>query len=113
MSNDCLFCKIVAGDLPSDKVYEDEHLYAFRDINPMAPMHVLIVPRKHIASLTEVEDADGALLGRVMLAARDIARQEGLEDGYRVLTNIGEDGRQAVLHLHVHVMGGKKLVSIG
>ena len=113
MSQDCLFCKIMAGEIPSEKVYEDEHVFAFRDINPVAPSHVLIVPRKHIASLAEAQDEDRELLGRIMLAARDIARRENLSNGYRLISNVGPDARQAVFHLHVHVYGGKKLREIG
>jgi histidine triad (HIT) family protein len=109
MSEDCLFCKIVAGELSSDTVYEDDLVYAFRDINPAAPTHVLIVPRRHLASLNAVEDGDVDLLGRIMLAAKKIAEQEGLSNGYRVLTNIGPDASQVVFHMHVHVMGGHKL----
>lgn len=113
MSDECLFCKIIAGEVPSDKVYEDEHLLAFRDINPVAPSHILIVPRKHIAALDEAQNEDTDILGRLMLAARDIALQENLSTGYRVLTNVGPDGGQAVFHLHLHVMGGKRLNHIG
>jgi histidine triad (HIT) family protein len=113
MSQDCLFCKIVAGELPSDEVYSDEHVYAFRDINPVAPSHVLIVPRRHIASLREVEDGDTELLGQMLVAARKIAEQEGLPNGYRVLTNTGPDSGQVVHHLHFHVIGGHKLKGIG
>ena len=113
MSEDCLFCKIIAGEVPSDKVYEDEHLLAFRDINPVAPSHILIVPRRHIAALDEAQSEDTDILGRLMLAARDIALQENLTNGYRVLTNVGPDAGQAVFHLHVHVMGGKRLNHIG
>lgn len=113
MSQDCLFCKIVAGELPSDEVYSDEHLYAFRDINPVAPSHVLIVPRRHIPSLREVEDGDTELLGHMLLAASKIAEQENLPNGYRVLTNSGPDSGQVVLHLHFHLIGGHKLKGIG
>jgi histidine triad (HIT) family protein len=113
MSEDCLFCKIIAGELPSDMVYQDEHVYAFRDINPVAPSHILIVPRRHIASLSEAEDGDMEMLGRILVAARNIAEQENLPNGYRVLTNTGPDSGQIVLHLHFHVIGGRKLGHIG
>jgi histidine triad (HIT) family protein len=113
MSQDCLFCKIVAGELPSEAVYQDKHVYAFRDINPLAPTHVLIVPRRHIASLREVQDGDGDILGRLLLAASQIAEQEGLPNGYRVLTNVGPDSGQVVFHLHFHLLGGHKLRGIG
>ena len=113
MNEDCLFCKIIAGELPSDGVYQDEHLYAFRDINPVAPTHVLIVPRRHLASLSEAQDGDADLLGRLLLVAKDIATQENLTNGYRVLTNTGPDGGQAVFHLHAHLIGGHKLGGIG
>lgn len=109
MSEDCLFCKIVAGEIPSEAVYQDEHVYAFRDINPVAPSHVLVVPRRHIAALDEVQDGDEDLLGRLLVASRKVAEQENLSNGYRVLTNTGPDSGQVVFHLHFHVIGGRKL----
>lgn len=110
MADDCLFCKIIAGDIPSAKVYEDDMCYAFRDIAPQASTHVLIVPKKHIASLDEAQIADQRLMGHLMLAAAQIARMEGIAaDGYRVVTNIGKHGCQSVHHLHIHLLGGEQL----
>ena len=107
---DCIFCKIIAGEIPSDKVYEDESVLAFRDINPQAPTHVLVMPRKHYKNLTEAAETDPELVGRLMRACAKVARQEGVaEDGYRVVANIGVNGAQTVQHLHLHVMGGVKL----
>ena len=106
---DCLFCKIIAGDIPSTKVFENEWVYAFRDIQPQAPVHVLVVPKTHIASLDELNAQNSALVARVLEAIVQIAKAEGLENGYRVITNVGEDGCQSVKHLHFHVLGGHKL----
>ena len=106
---DCLFCKIIAGTIPSSKVYEDEQTYAFADINPQAPTHVLIVPRKHIASLDHAAPEDIATLGHLHTVAADIARGQGLANGYRTVINTGEDGGQTVDHLHVHLLGGRAL----
>ncbi|GIO14796.1 histidine triad nucleotide-binding protein [Cohnella xylanilytica] len=107
---DCLFCKIVEGTIPSTKVYEDEYVYAFKDIQPQAPVHLLVIPKKHIASLNEAEPGDAELLGRVTLAAQRVAKEAGLGDsGYRVLTNVGKDSGQVVFHIHFHVLGGEKL----
>ncbi|TLS65952.1 histidine triad nucleotide-binding protein [Mariprofundus erugo] len=104
----CLFCKIAAGDIPSGKVYEDDDVYAFRDIHPKAPTHVLVIPKTHIATLSEANDA--ALLGTLMERVRFIADQVlELADGYRVVINVREGGGQEVFHLHVHILGGKKL----
>ncbi len=107
--NDCLFCKIIRGEIPSDKVYLDEHVYAFRDINPQAPTHVLVVPKTHIASLDDVTAENSTAVAYVMEALPKIAAICGLTNGYRVITNIGEDGCQSVKHLHFHLLGGKKL----
>lgn len=110
-SADCLFCKIVAGDIPSSKVYEDDDLFAFDDITPQAPTHVLIVPRRHIASLDKADAGDKELLGKLMLAAADIAREKGFaSDGYRVVINTNGNGGQTVFHLHVHLMGGRQFI---
>ena len=106
---DCLFCKIIAGDIPSAKVYEDELVYAFRDIAPMAPVHVLIVPKAHVASADEVNGENSRYVARIFEVIPKIAAAEGLENGYRVITNCGEDGCQSVKHLHFHLLGGKKL----
>jgi len=105
--DNCLFCKIIAGEIPSDKVYEDDRVYAFRDINPQAPTHVLIVPRKHMANILECDAETAAALTD---AVRAIAKQEGIaESGFRVISNCGRDGAQSVGHLHVHLLGGKQL----
>ena len=106
---DCIFCKIIAGEIPSSKVYEDESVYAFRDIQPQAPVHVLVVPKTHIASVDEVSAENAALVAKIFEAIPKIAKAEGLMNGYRVITNCGEDGCQSVKHLHFHVLGGKKL----
>lgn len=107
----CLFCKIVDGSIPSTAVYQDEHCYAFADIHPQAPVHILIAPRRHIASMAEAEsnDADRALFGRLLWAAAEIARAKGLGNGYRVVINTGADGGQTVDHLHIHLLGGRSL----
>ena len=107
--NDCLFCKIIAGVIPSKKVYEDENVYAFYDIAPQAPVHILIIPKTHIASADEVTADTASLVAAVFTAIPKIAEAAGLENGYRVITNVGEDGCQSVKHLHFHVLGGKKL----
>mgnify|MGYP003490981122 FL=1 len=108
MEEDCVFCKIVEGKIPSTKVYEDDEVLAFKDINPIAPIHILIIPKKHIKSLTELND--NKLLAHIFKVIKDVAKSQGVEEkGYRVITNIGEDGGQAVKHLHFHVIGGKKL----
>lgn len=106
---DCLFCKIIAGEIPSSKVYEDDTVYAFRDIAPMAPVHVLIVPKAHIASADGVNGTNSAAVARIFEVIPPIAAAEGLSNGYRVITNCGEDGCQSVKHLHFHLLGGKKL----
>ena len=107
--NDCLFCKIIAGEIPSTKVYEDDKVYAFRDINPQAPMHILVVPKAHIASVAEVRPANEALIGHLFSVIARIAEQEGLSGGYRVVSNCGSDAGQTVHHLHFHILGGKKM----
>jgi len=106
---DCLFCKIAKKEIPSKAVYEDDRVYAFEDINPQAPLHVLIVPKKHIASLNEFEKNDGGLLAEMHLAAKKIAKDKGVsEKGYRTVFNIGPDAGMAVAHLHLHLLGGRK-----
>ena len=107
--SDCLFCKIIAGEIPSSKVFENEKIYAFRDINPMAPVHVLIVPKCHIASADGVTSENSGVVAAIFEAFPKIAEAEGLTNGYRVITNCGEDGCQSVKHLHFHLLGGKKL----
>ena len=110
MSADCLVCRIVAGEIPATLVHEDDEIIAFRDIAPRAPTHVLIVPRRHIASIAALDDADAELAGRLLLVAADVARQEGIADaGYRVVTNIGAWGGQTIFHLHLHLLGGRPL----
>lgn len=106
---DCLFCKIIAGEIPSAKVYENDYVYAFRDIQPQAPVHVLIVPKEHISSIDEVTPANSDIVRHVAEALPEVAKALGLENGYRVITNVGEDGCQSVRHLHFHLLGGAKL----
>ena len=105
----CLFCKIVDGSIPSTAVYQDDQCYAFADIHPHAPVHVLVVPRKHIASLADAQEEDQPLLGHLLWVAAEIARAKGLGNGYRVTVNNGEDGGQTVDHLHLHVLGGRQM----
>ena len=107
---DCLFCKIVKGEIPSTKVYEDEEILAFNDIEPIAPIHILVVPKKHITSLAHMEDGDEVLVGKIYKVINKIAEEKGFkEDGFRVVVNCGENGGQEVMHLHFHVLAGKKL----
>ena len=105
----CLFCKIAAGSIPSSIVHQDEHVVAFRDINPMAPQHILVIPRRHIASMDDLTAEDAQLLTRIFMTAKQIAHESGLEQGYRFVTNIGPDAGQSVSHLHFHLLGGRKL----
>ena len=113
MVSDCLFCRIVAGDVPAQVVAETERTLAFRDIAPQAPTHVVVVPREHHADAAACADADPGLLAEVLTAAVAVARQEGLDGGYRLVTNTGDDGGQSVHHLHVHVLGGRSLGALG
>ncbi|MBD5384353.1 MAG: histidine triad nucleotide-binding protein [Ruminococcaceae bacterium] len=106
---DCLFCKIVAGEIPSTKVYEDDKVLAFRDINPQAPVHILVIPKEHIGGVDEVTAENAAVIAHIFAKIAEIAKQEGLSDGYRVVSNIGEHGCQSVRHLHFHILGGKQL----
>ena len=106
---DCIFCKIAAGEIPSAKVFENERIYAFRDINPQAPVHVLVIPKEHICSADGITAANSALVAEIFETIPAIAAKEGLTNGYRVITNCGEDGCQSVKHLHFHILGGKKL----
>ena len=106
---DCLFCAIINGDIPSKKVYEDDYCYAFLDIAPQAPVHCLVVPKKHISSANEITAENSADVAKIFEAIPKIAAKLGLENGYRIVSNIGEDGCQSVKHLHFHVLGGKKL----
>ena len=106
---DCLFCKIVAGQIPSTKVYEDEKVLAFRDIAPMAPTHILVIPKTHIGSVAEITDGNSDVVAHIFTVIPQIAKAEGLEGGYRVVSNCGADAGQTVHHLHFHILGGKKL----
>jgi histidine triad (HIT) family protein len=111
MNENCLFCKIAAGEIPSAKVYEDEVCVAFNDISPQAPTHVLIIPREHFASLDETESSHQETLGHLLLTAAEIAREKGFaENGYRVVINTNADGGQTVFHLHVHLLGGRSFI---
>ena len=111
MNENCLFCKIIAGEIPSAKIYEDNVCIAFDDISPQAPTHVLIVPREHLDSLDKAEKSDVETLGHLLLAAAEIAREKGFaEDGYRTVINTNADGGQTVFHLHVHLLGGRPFV---
>lgn len=105
----CIFCKIIDGSIPSTAVYQDEQCYAFADLHPQAPVHVLVVPREHIASLADGIEVDRALLGHLLWATAQIARAKGLGKGYRVVINTGEDGGQTVDHLHLHLLGGRSM----
>ena len=107
--DNCLFCKIIDGSIPSTKVYEDDYVFAFRDINPQAPVHVLVAPKDHIASADELNAENSQAAAKCFEAIARIARAEGLSGGYRVINNCGADGGQSVMHLHFHLIGGKKL----
>ncbi len=106
--SDCIFCKIKEGAIPSTKIYETESLYAINDIAPQAPVHVLIIPKKHIARIENICVDDISLMGELVHAAKEIAIELGLEDGYRLVFNVGKDGQQSVEHIHLHLMGGRK-----
>ncbi|MDA0999591.1 MAG: histidine triad nucleotide-binding protein [bacterium] len=106
----CIFCKIIEGKIPSQKVYEDKNLFAFRDVSPQAPVHILIVPKKHIETLLELGEEHSELIGRIHLTANHIARKEGIaERGFRLVVNCKEDGGQTVFHLHYHLLGGRAM----
>lgn len=108
--NDCLFCKIIKGEIPSNKVYEDDEILAFYDINPAAPIHILVIPKKHIDSLAKIEKEDELLIGKIYVVINKIAEEKGFkEEGYRVIVNCGKNGGQEVMHLHFHVLAGTKL----
>lgn len=108
MSDNCLFCKIINGDIPSDKLYEDDDIFAFRDIAPQAPVHFLVIPKKHISGPAEVSGEDEQIMGRMMRTASKIAKDEGVEH-YRLVYNNGEEAGQTVFHIHMHVLGGRNL----
>ena len=108
--NDCIFCKIIKKEIPSEIVYEDEEILAFKDIAPKAPVHIVVIPKKHIEKITEIEKQDEAVIGRIYSAINQIAREQGIaEDGFRVIINCGENGGQEVKHIHFHLLGGTKL----
>ncbi len=107
--SDCLFCKIIKGEIPSTKVYEDEKILAFRDINPMAPTHILVIPKEHIAGVDELTADNSGVVAYIFAKIAEIAKKEGLDNGYRVVSNVGADGGQTVRHLHFHILGGKTL----
>ena len=109
MSTDCIFCRIAAGEIPSGKVYEDELVYAFRDIHPQAPQHILVIPKAHVSSALDVTAENAHLTAACFAAISQIAKEQGLHGGFRVVNNCGEDGGQTVGHLHFHILGGKKL----
>lgn len=107
--SDCIFCKIINGEIPSTKVYEDELVYAFRDINPVAPVHILIIPKEHVCCANELKDSHKELIGHIILTAAKIAKAEGIaDDGYRLVNNCGENAGQTVFHLHFHLLAGSK-----
>jgi len=106
---DCIFCRIIRGEAPAKKVYEDDRAFVFEDINPQAPTHVLIIPKKHIVGLKEAQSEDAEIIGYLHLVAAEIARQRGIEDGYRTVFNVGPRAGQSVFHLHLHLLGGRSL----
>lgn len=105
----CIFCKIIDGAIPSTKVYEDEYVFAMRDINPQAPVHILVLPKEHICCADAIDESNSVYVAKIFEAIAKIAKAEGLEKGYRVINNCGEDGGQTVMHLHYHILGGVKL----
>ncbi|MEN8257241.1 MAG: histidine triad nucleotide-binding protein [Thermodesulfobacteriota bacterium] len=107
--DNCLFCKIINGDIPSDKLYEDDDTYAFRDISPQAPTHFLVIPKKHISGPSEVSQEDEKIIGKMMRVGADIARQEGIGDAFRVIFNNGAEVGQTVFHIHMHILGGRSM----
>lgn len=110
IKDDCIFCKIVAGEIPAEKLYQDEWVTVFRDINPLTPTHVLVIPNKHLASTNDLSPEDSVYAGRMLTVVPEIARQEGIaESGYRLIMNTGEHGKQEVMHMHLHLLGGRKM----
>ena len=107
--DNCLFCKIIKGEIPSNKVYEDDEILAFKDINPVAPVHILVIPKKHISCAKDIKEDDEALIGKMFTVINKIADELKLDNGYRIINNCGEDGGQEVMHLHFHLLGGRKL----
>ncbi len=106
---DCLFCKIVNGDIPAEKVYEDDKVLAFKDINPAAPVHILVIPKQHISSIAEITKENSSVISHIFEVIAKLAQEFDLQDGYRVVTNSGEQAGQTVLHLHFHILGGRKM----
>lgn len=106
---DCIFCSIIKGDIPSTKVYEDDYVLAFRDINPMAPTHILVIPKEHITSADCITEENSCYVAKIFEVIPKIAKAEGLANGYRIITNVGDDGCQSVKHMHFHILGGRKL----
>lgn len=106
---ECIFCKIIAGEIPSAKIFENDKILAFNDVNPQAPVHILVIPKEHIVSADEINGENAPVVGEIFKNIPQIAAGAGLEDGYRVITNVGENGCQSVKHMHFHVLGGKKL----
>jgi len=108
--SDCIFCKIVSGEIPGDIVYENDDVLAFRDLNPQAPTHILVIPRRHIATINDLQDEDAELLGKMYLAAKEIAKSEGIDEvGYRTIMNCNAGAGQTVFHIHLHVLGGRQM----
>ena len=108
--SDCLFCKIVEGEIPCDKIFENDQVIAFRDLNPQAPTHILVIPRKHISTVNELTADDKNIVGEMVLAAQAVAKQEGIEEsGYRLVMNCNEGAGQTVFHIHLHIMGGRRM----
>jgi histidine triad (HIT) family protein len=108
--DNCLFCKIVRGEVPSRKVYEDDNVFAFHDIHPLAPVHFMIIPKKHVDSLAHLAESDQAVMGKIMVLASQLARQQGCSDGFRTIVNTGRVARQDVMHVHVHIIGGGEVL---
>ncbi len=106
----CLFCKIIAGEIPATRIYDDENIMAFKDIRPQAPTHLLIIPKKHIATIHDVEKEDIELLGRMVLVAKDMANLYGVSEGYRLVYNVNSGGGQEVYHIHLHLLGGRQML---
>ena len=108
--SDCLFCKMISGDIAPDTVYEDDEVLAFRDISPQAPTHVLVIPKQHVSTINDIDDSNSHLVGKMMMAAARVAKQEGFaQSGYRTILNCNEDGGQTVFHIHLHLLGGRRM----